>query len=465
MRRAASLAVIALAAPAAVLANEPLTPPEDDGVWYYEIGGAEPWNPPLQPNLTTLDLSFGSHLSAGYSCGEFDPVTTVRNQLQEVADGADAMVDEMVDAANAAVASLPALVLQRAHPGLYDLMQNTLLRAEETLELATKSCEQIEQELAEGETNPYSDLVTLSKGDEWQMQMGVEDDIVRAEEHVEENAADSGLIWYDGTPGSGGERRGGEGQPPVEPVSDALDAGYQTIMQGAPAGDDTRMEVIWEPEPGNTTIDQIEEWTVGDPDTGEPGVLGDSKLWIGEGEQSESVPGHGIVPQLDSERESVQDDMAELLQAMEDDALTEDHLDDLQAPGVGFTPQLAQALDEMPSQERQLAAGRLAQEISMARTMERALSVRRMLLTGRVEPTIARTGPAQDEIDDALDELDEEIENLMLEIEARRAVVSHTSEHLLQEGQRRRDASRGAIAPTPVPEQRIRDGIPEELDD
>ncbi|WP_207123932.1 integrating conjugative element protein [Halorhodospira abdelmalekii] len=433
-------------------------------MWYYEIGGAQPWSPPLHPNVTTMELGFGAELSAGYSCGEFDPVHTVQNQLQEVADGADAMVDEMVEAANAAVASLPALILQRANPGLYDLMQNTLLRAEETLELATKSCERIEQELAEGETNPYADLVTLSKGDEWQMQMGVEDDIVRAEEHVEDSATDSGLIWYDGTPGSGGERRGGEGQPPIEPVGDTLDAGYQTIMQGAPNGD-TRMETIWDPEPGNTAMDEIQGWVVGDPDTGEPGVLGDSRIWVADAEQNESLPGQGIVPKLEAEYEEVQDDMADLLQAIEDGSLTEDHLDDLQAPGIGFTPQLARALDEMSAQERQLIAGRLAQEISMARTMERALSVRRMLLTGRGEPAIARAGPAQDEVDEAIHELESEIENLMLESEARRAVVSHTSKHLLQEGERRREASRGAISPAPEPEYRIRGGIPEELDD
>jgi uncharacterized ParB-like nuclease family protein len=76
----------------------------------------------------------------------------------------------MVAAANSAIASLPALILQRANPGLYDLFQNALLQAEETLKLATKSCEQMEAEIAAGK-NPNADLLTLSKGNDWKVQM------------------------------------------------------------------------------------------------------------------------------------------------------------------------------------------------------------------------------------------------------------------------------------------------------
>ena len=81
-------------------------------------------------------------------------------------------MNAMTAAATAALAALPALILQRANPGLYDLFQNALIKAEETLRLATKSCEQMEAEIARGK-NPYADLVVLSKGNDWKWQMGI----------------------------------------------------------------------------------------------------------------------------------------------------------------------------------------------------------------------------------------------------------------------------------------------------
>ena len=66
------------------------------------------------------------------------------NTLNDIGAGIDNMMNAMTAAASAAIAALPALILQRANPGLYDMFQNALLQAEETMQLATKSCEQME---------------------------------------------------------------------------------------------------------------------------------------------------------------------------------------------------------------------------------------------------------------------------------------------------------------------------------
>jgi hypothetical protein len=109
--------------------------PTEDGLWYYEIGGAEPVSVPANPSVASVTLGGSAQLGLGYSCSKFDPVAAVTNTLNNIGAGVDDMMDAMTAAATNAIAALPALILQRANPGLYDLFQNALLKAEETLQL------------------------------------------------------------------------------------------------------------------------------------------------------------------------------------------------------------------------------------------------------------------------------------------------------------------------------------------
>ena len=131
----------------------PAQGPTEDSLWYYEIGGAEPASVPANPSVVSVTLGGSAQLGLGYSCGKFDPVAAVTNTLNNIGAGVDNMMNAMTAAATSAIAALPALILQRANPGLYDLFQNALIKAEETMQLATKSCEQMEAEIAQGK-NP-----------------------------------------------------------------------------------------------------------------------------------------------------------------------------------------------------------------------------------------------------------------------------------------------------------------------
>jgi len=132
-------------------------------------------------------------------------------------------MNAMTAAASSAIAALPALILQRANPGLYDLFQNALLQAEETMQLATKSCEQMEAEIAAGK-NPYADLTTLSKGNDWKLQMGIGgNDAVTAKQAVEGANGDHGVPWIGG-------QAGGAGQAVLQFTGDIVQAGYNLHM-------------------------------------------------------------------------------------------------------------------------------------------------------------------------------------------------------------------------------------------
>ncbi len=399
--------------------------PTEDGLWYYEIGGAEPVSVPANPSVVSMTLGGSAQLGLGYSCSKFDPVAAVTNTLNDIGAGVDNMMSAMTAAASSAVAALPALILQRANPGLYDLFQNALLKAEETMQLATKSCEQMETEIAQGK-NPYADLITLSKGNDWKLQMGIGGNAaVSAKKSVETSNGDSGIPWVGG-------QAGGSGQPVLQFTGDIVRAGYNinmnrpiTTAAPVPPAATTRLSEIW-----NTPAD-ARSWVVD--------VVGENIVTTCDTCRKDSIPGTGLLPKLHQEAAAVTVDLQGLVSGATPPALA--NLEQITAPGVAITRQVIEAIRAMPATEQSLIMGRLVSEISTARTIEKALFARRLLLTGRQVPEIYATEVARAHADASITELDKEIENLLFETRVRKEVVSNTVTTLLQRAAAKRQAS------------------------
>jgi integrating conjugative element protein (TIGR03755 family) len=399
--------------------------PTEDSFWYYEIGGAEPVSVPANPEVVSVTLGGSAQLGLGYSCSKFDPVAAVTNTLNNIAGGVDDMMNAMTAAATSAIAALPALILQRANPGLYDLFQNALLKAEETMQLATKSCEQMEAEIAKGK-NPYADLITLSKGNDWKVQMGVGgNDAVTAKASVESANGDNGVPWIGGP-------AGGSGQPVLEFTGDIVQAGYNITMNRpvtdptpVPAAASTRLSEIW-PTPADAR-----DWTIE--------VVGENIVTTCDTCRKDSVPGTGLLPKLYQESAAVTLDIQNLVGGATPPTL--ENLAKITAPGVAITRQVIEAIRDMPPSEQSVIMGRLVAEISTARTVEKALFARRLLLTGRQVPEVYATDVAREHADAAIAELDKDIENLLFETRVRKEVVSDTVALLLQRSAAKRQSS------------------------
>jgi len=118
-----------------------------------------------------------------------------------------------------------------------------------------------------------------------------------------------------------------------------------------------------------------------------------------------------------------------------------ENLDKITAPGVAITRQVIEAIRAMPASEQSLIMGRLVSEISTARTVEKALFARRLLLTGRQVPEVYATDVAREHADASIAELDKDIENLLFETRVRKEVVSDTVALLLQRSAAKRQSS------------------------
>ena len=418
--------------------------PTEDGFWYYEIGGAHPISRPANPSVVSVTLGGSAQLGLGYSCAQFDPVVAVTNTLNEIGAGVDRMMGAMTNAATAALAALPALILQRANPGLYDLFQNALIKAEETLSLATKSCQQMETEIAQGK-NPYADLIVLSKGNDWKREMGIGgNDAVSAQASVESANGDNGVPWIGGL-------AGGSAQPVLEFTGDIVKAGYNinlnrpvTASTAAPPLPGSRLPEVW------TTPAEAQRWVVD--------VVGENIVTTCDTCRKDSIPGTGLLPKLHQESGTVTLELQRLVSGASPPTLA--NLEQVAAPGVAVTRQLIEAIREMPASEQSLVMGRLVSEISTARTVEKALLARRLLLTGRQVPEVYATEVAREHADASIAELDREIESLLFETRVRREIVSETAGVLLERAQARRRASLqvpegSAVDPRPLVRGRV----------
>lgn len=390
--------------------------------FYYKIGGASAITAAPNPAVVTEKIGGSGDIGLGYSCGKFDPTLGIANILNSLDDVADDLINGAVGAVTAAIGSLPMLILQRVNPGLYDLFQNALIRAEGTISLATKSCEQMEQEIARGK-NPYQDWITLAKSIDWKKQMGTgrnrssSVDVKAAQDTVEENNGTNGIPWV------GGELAGGEDdQEPIQVTHDVVTAGYNLTLnrnvteEGAPPGTDNPPLLVdtWK------TPDEAAQWAVN--------VAGETLIRTFDNRPTESIPGHGLLPIIENEKAEVGEFLADLISGSKPPDLF--NLEAVSSSDLLITRDVIQSIRELDPTDRQVALQKLASEIAVARVVEKAVLLRRLLLAGRQEPNVAHS-PAPRHINDAVTTLDREIDNILFETRVRKELFANTARILV----------------------------------
>lgn len=408
----------------------------------YQIGGAAAVTRPANAQVTVIPLGGSLDLGLGYSCGKFDPLLALTNTLESVEKGAERGFSAMVAAAEGAIASLPALILQRANAGLYDLFQNALLRGEAAISLATKNCQQIEGELARG-MNPLENWVRLSKSYDWKALMGSGNglgssstDILTAQDKVDADNGRNGIPWI------GGGRAGGAGQPAVR-ISDVVRAGYNIELNReprdtspAPTGTDTRVTELWS-APGAATAYMAR-------------VLGDVEISTAEGMPRNATPGHGLSPAIAEDRTTYREVMQQLVAGTLD--LSEENLARASPPDTPLTREVIDAIRQLPTaQDRAVLIEKLAGEAAVATNLERALMLRRLLLTGQLEPNVYAS-PAGMDVQRITAILDREIDQLEMETRIRRELYASSALALLD--QFRAQANQGGATVEPPPKDR-----------
>lgn len=383
-----------------------------DKVFYQIGGGSAIMPPPLRKRPNELAVGLGWKMDM--TCGNFDIKTTVKNQLNGITEGFKDLYSNVIQSATGAVASLPALIIQRANPQLYDILSNGMYQAKLDFDSLKTSCEAMSDQLADYTMD--SKWAKAAGLENYKKITSEEPDAKKAKKKMEEEQGKNGISWI------GGEKRGGMGQKAIDVLQDVVGAGFNmSVGRGVTqrgsiptAQCDGRLCSEWQsPEDAAEYARRI---------------LGDKTLTTCEtcGTPTKSQAGTGLAPEI--EQRTIEK-MKKLEDVLNEKNITAQQLNELSTSTVAVTRGLIESLRESP--DVAILGARLAQELAISHELEKALVLRRIILVGMKEPNVASNTGAQEELEKSLKMLDREIEQVKLEMDLQHAISNNTAVAIL----------------------------------
>jgi integrating conjugative element protein (TIGR03755 family) len=393
----------------------------------YTIGGGRAVATSHTANMQSITVGLG--WNANLICGNMSLTTTLHNQLNGITEGFHAIMSGLIQDATAAVASLPALIIQRADPGLYNLLTNGILQARLDYDRSKTACRTIANHLADLAQGEFS-WDQLSEGLALRDSVGGTDAIT-AINTAESNHGNSGVPWV------GGANAGGAGQPSIKIVGDVTRTGYN-LLNGralndataiAPAACNNGLTCQAWPSP-----DAAAAWAVR--------VLGEREQRTCEDcNKTQTTAGVGLTPLIQEEYETKLKALQDLVTGAQ--PLSVENLETAGSDAMPITRGVIEALRD--EQDQDVLAKRLASEVALSSVLEKALTLQRTLLAGRGEPNVAANHLAQDAVSQENDVLEREIGNLKSELELRHELAANSPMAIIQRRGARGDASRGTF--------------------
>lgn len=396
----------------------------------YSIGGGNASGVPLtytKPNTIGLGLEWNSNLI----CGNMDMMATVENQLNGITNGFQQLMGEVVDSATGAVSSLPAMLIQRANPGLYELLSNGVLQGRLDFDKSKLACQAMSAKLADVVTSAAFGAV--SDGQAMQDMLGAADgavtgalgdgsgiDAVSAMKGLEENLGQNGMAWL------GGMAAGGVNQDPIKITADSVKAGYNAI-NNRDEGDTSSISssdckggaacTLWKSPEEATEFAQR--------------VVGESERQTCRTEgckTSDSTGGVGLTPLVQEEYEKRLELMQQLLSGAK--PITPENLKEVSSDMLPVTRGVIEALKDDPDQG--ILAQRIASETALSSVLEKAFMLLRLMQAGSKNPRIEEMKPVSIAVANNIKHLKDEMEIIKMELDLRQTLANNTARMVLE---------------------------------
>lgn len=399
----------------------------------YSIGGGRAVSMTGAANMRSISVGIG--WQSNLICGDMSLTTTLKNQLNGITNGFQTIMSDVIQSATSAVASLPALIIQRADPGLYNLLTNGVLQARLDFDRSKLTCRAMAEKMADM-AGGQSGWGQLAEG--MALKKAVSStDAVSAIEQAESSKGNDGVPWV------GGDNAGGAGQAPIRVVADVTRAGYN-LVNGRSVDDASAVSAE---NCGNSLSCQTwaspqaaVDWATR--------VLGEQEQRTCEScSKTQTTPGVGLTPLIQEEYQSKLQNLQALIAGGQ--SMSFERLQAAGSTSLPITRGVIEALRDEPDQD--VLARRLASEVALASVLEKALLLQRTLLTGRMEPNVAANELAQQAITQQSDILDREIGNLKTELQLRRELANNSPMQIIQRHSARAAGSRGVYQGDPVP--------------
>ncbi|ATW43763.1 integrating conjugative element protein [Glaesserella parasuis] len=393
---------------------------------FYQIGGGTGYMaPPSRGNTKVVDLGIG--WKANLTCGNFDIKTTIKNDLNGLKDGFKDLMGNVIDSAKGAVASMPAMVLQRANPQLYDLLTNGMYQGKLDFNRLKTSCEEMSKVLANhtlgGKWGQAADL------ESYKQITSSQPDAKQAQKDLEDKKGKDGRVWI------GGQKKGGENQEAINVVGDVVKAGFNLLNKRNALDTST---ISGSSCDGNLCQTWDNPQTAADFLTKIIGEQSISTCKEDCGTKTSSKAGVGLSPEIEEEHVRT---IVKLENVLNMDVPKAELLADLSSTTVPVTRGLIESLRDDPDVE--VLSQRLSAEIATSKIMEKMLLARRAVLAGMREPNVAQNADAQIELERVLNIIDREISQVKLEMDMQKMITGNTASVILQ-SKSEREALAGA---------------------
>ena len=436
--------IVVMSYSSSVLSNDPIVPPEtsnlippsSDGIWYYEIGGADSL---ILPSYNKARFKFKTGLDWGgnLTCSDLDPDISIQNALNGLKQGWATLQRNVVNSVKGTIASLPALALNHVNPGLYDLLNSGLLAAEDQFQIEVASCQKITSDLMSSKPNyewvkasgyeKYRDFFMGKKSGTSGTGASTTPEAKKADagavvKSMEKDAGKEGVNWICG------DKRGGVGQKPIV-MSEVVWAGYNRLIgRGecetfAPVDSDINPEFVkyWK-KPKDA-----QAWLVD--------VFGEIEINTAPKKEPKNFKvAAGLMTKIEEVAKDISDDLVSIVDSYRNDKV-EPSLKDLQsvsAPGTLVSRSIIIALANNSSVDSNIFINRLAIDMATQREILKASAMRRILYSASMTSEIAGLEPALNIVESWEKRLEREIRYVREEMELRRFLNKSTIPTILE---------------------------------
>ena len=378
----------------------------------YELGGGAAYGA-ASTRVVPPGIGFGIQWKADMMCGNMDLQSTIKNQLNGSTDGFKNIMGCIAESATGAVMSLPAMLIQRANPGLYELLSNGVLQARVDFDRSKMSCQAILDQ-AGSYLDGGPSVASLAKAEAMKSAIRATDgDSVAAEKKAEADGTENGIEWM-------GEKRGGAGQKPIAFTEDITRRAYNTTvgrtsntnaMVTAAQCNGAAICTLW-------SSPQIAAEFA-------KKVVGETELATCQDGCDPSVvkPGTGLLHLADEVYEEKAEIMLKLLDKTQ--KISEEELRKLSTPMLPVSRSVIEALRDDP--DGQVLSQRLLSEISLADIIWKGMQLMRLLMTGAQNPDVQKVAEAKQHVSDKVANLQAEIDSMKMEMDMRRDLANNTA--------------------------------------
>lgn len=397
----------------------------------YSIGGGSAVTMGSAGQMESITV--GAGWQNNLVCGNMDLSNTLENQLNGATQGFQNIMGSVIQNATGAVSSLPALILQRANPALYNLLTNGILQARLDYDRSKGTCRALAERMADIAGGQMG-WGKVAEGQKMGQALTGNSDAVAVVERTESAPGNSGVTWV------GGSQAGGSGQQPIKVVSDVTKAGYN-LLNNRPVTDTSSIPSdscsnglvcgYWE-SPG-----QAAEFA--------NRVLGEQQIQTCEGCASASTPGVGLTPLIQETYDTKIEALQELLKP--GTTITAEKLRKASSDSLPVTRGVIMALRD--ERDQAVLAQRLASEVSLSEILGKSLMLMRILISGAKESNVAANSLAVDQVNKQTETLQKEIDNLKMELDMRRELAKNSPMAIVERGQSRAENSRAVLPGAP----------------